>query len=425
MSDPDEPKLWQKDLTGRIVQWIEVGQPEERRIAKAGGRADRSACSPSAPRHASWSAGLGGRIARAGNVGPGASRPSRAESSPAWRAAACSSRSTGRTARSSCPTAQRRCRSVRSEWTVDERRGRRGGDRAAARARLLVRRARQRRVRHAAQAGSSRMPRSIAASPSDSARRSSRRCAANSTPGQRRRSGALARILRARSVHAQRLRGDRRAFAGERRRWRRRARSSARARTSRCRPLMRASPPCRSSMRRPGDAGRGDSPLHPARRRWRRAGVDARLCASDRAVIERSPLPAPKPVLAADRRPRNSLVATPGTDFGRPGARRSVATRIVRTGVVMVAHAVEVAVAVTAILDPIVVVVAVVAVGDAVAVAIARRGGVAVAKPRSQLPRVRIQRSPCWTQVGLLSRSPAVAHPATRHPLVAVMAIVP
>ena len=41
MWDPDEPELWQKDLTGRIVQWIEVGQPEERRLAKASGRADR------------------------------------------------------------------------------------------------------------------------------------------------------------------------------------------------------------------------------------------------------------------------------------------------------------------------------------------------------------------------------------------------
>jgi uncharacterized protein YaeQ len=68
MWDPDEPELWQKDLTGRIVQWIEVGQPEERRIAKASGRADRVsvfAFGSSAP---AWWAGLGGRIARAGNV---------------------------------------------------------------------------------------------------------------------------------------------------------------------------------------------------------------------------------------------------------------------------------------------------------------------------------------------------------------------
>jgi uncharacterized protein YaeQ len=37
--DPDEPDLWQKDLTGQIVQWIEVGQPDERRLMKASGRA--------------------------------------------------------------------------------------------------------------------------------------------------------------------------------------------------------------------------------------------------------------------------------------------------------------------------------------------------------------------------------------------------
>lgn len=41
LSDTDEPDLWQKDLTGQIETWIEVGQPEERRIAKASGRAER------------------------------------------------------------------------------------------------------------------------------------------------------------------------------------------------------------------------------------------------------------------------------------------------------------------------------------------------------------------------------------------------
>ena len=40
LSDTDEPDLWQKDLTGAIETWIEVGQPDERRIAKASGRAD-------------------------------------------------------------------------------------------------------------------------------------------------------------------------------------------------------------------------------------------------------------------------------------------------------------------------------------------------------------------------------------------------
>lgn len=39
ISDTDEPDVWLKDLTGAIDLWIEVGQPEERRILKACGRA--------------------------------------------------------------------------------------------------------------------------------------------------------------------------------------------------------------------------------------------------------------------------------------------------------------------------------------------------------------------------------------------------
>jgi uncharacterized protein YaeQ len=35
----DEPDLWQKDLTGAIDVWIEVGQPVEKRIRRACGRA--------------------------------------------------------------------------------------------------------------------------------------------------------------------------------------------------------------------------------------------------------------------------------------------------------------------------------------------------------------------------------------------------
>lgn len=35
----DEPALWEKDLTGAIQRWIEVGQPDEREIRKASGRA--------------------------------------------------------------------------------------------------------------------------------------------------------------------------------------------------------------------------------------------------------------------------------------------------------------------------------------------------------------------------------------------------
>jgi uncharacterized protein YaeQ len=38
LSTEDEPALWQKDLTGIIEQWIEVGLPDERAIRQAAGR---------------------------------------------------------------------------------------------------------------------------------------------------------------------------------------------------------------------------------------------------------------------------------------------------------------------------------------------------------------------------------------------------
>jgi uncharacterized protein YaeQ len=41
LSTDDEPDLWRRDLTGRIEQWIDLGQPEESRIRRACGRADQ------------------------------------------------------------------------------------------------------------------------------------------------------------------------------------------------------------------------------------------------------------------------------------------------------------------------------------------------------------------------------------------------
>ncbi|HEX2541900.1 MAG TPA: YaeQ family protein [Caldimonas sp.] len=68
MWDPDEPELWQKDLTGQLLQWVEVGQPDERRLVKASGRAER--VSVFAFSHAApiWWAGLSGRVARTRNI---------------------------------------------------------------------------------------------------------------------------------------------------------------------------------------------------------------------------------------------------------------------------------------------------------------------------------------------------------------------
>lgn len=41
LSSEDEPDLWDKDLTDKITVWVDLGQPEEKRIRKACGRADQ------------------------------------------------------------------------------------------------------------------------------------------------------------------------------------------------------------------------------------------------------------------------------------------------------------------------------------------------------------------------------------------------
>ncbi len=41
IGDTDEPALWEKDLTGAIKLWIEIGNPDERIILRACGRSDK------------------------------------------------------------------------------------------------------------------------------------------------------------------------------------------------------------------------------------------------------------------------------------------------------------------------------------------------------------------------------------------------
>ena len=41
ISSEDEPDLWLKDATGAIRLWIDVGLPDERRLRRAAGRAER------------------------------------------------------------------------------------------------------------------------------------------------------------------------------------------------------------------------------------------------------------------------------------------------------------------------------------------------------------------------------------------------
>jgi uncharacterized protein YaeQ len=66
--DTDEPDLWQKDLTGAIELWIEVGQPDEKRLMKACGRAEKVIVySYSATSHI-WYKGIANKLERAKNL---------------------------------------------------------------------------------------------------------------------------------------------------------------------------------------------------------------------------------------------------------------------------------------------------------------------------------------------------------------------
>lgn len=66
--DTDEPDLWQRDLTGQIVHWIDVGQPDERRILRASPRAERVSVYAFASSTPVWWAQIASRLTRARNV---------------------------------------------------------------------------------------------------------------------------------------------------------------------------------------------------------------------------------------------------------------------------------------------------------------------------------------------------------------------
>ena len=69
LSADDEPGLWQKDLTGAIDLWIDVGLPDEKRIRKACGRANQVAVYSYGGRGADlWWTQNGGELGRARNL---------------------------------------------------------------------------------------------------------------------------------------------------------------------------------------------------------------------------------------------------------------------------------------------------------------------------------------------------------------------
>ncbi len=68
LSDTEEPDLWQRDLTDQLIHWIEVGQPDDRRLAKACGRAERVTLYCYSGAAHIWWAGLETKITRLRNL---------------------------------------------------------------------------------------------------------------------------------------------------------------------------------------------------------------------------------------------------------------------------------------------------------------------------------------------------------------------
>ncbi len=64
----DEPALWHKDLTGEIKHWIDIGQPDDKRLMKASGRADRVSVYSFSASTPIWWSGIANKLTRAGKL---------------------------------------------------------------------------------------------------------------------------------------------------------------------------------------------------------------------------------------------------------------------------------------------------------------------------------------------------------------------
>lgn len=68
LSDTDEPDLWHRDLTGELQHWIEVGQPDERRMQRACSRAERVTIFCYSAAAAIWWRGIQSKLTRLRNL---------------------------------------------------------------------------------------------------------------------------------------------------------------------------------------------------------------------------------------------------------------------------------------------------------------------------------------------------------------------
>src|SRR5690606_39002113 len=64
LSAAEEPDLWRMDLTGSILQWIETGLPDERRILKACGKSEEVVVVAYGRNAGLWWQGLRDKLAR-------------------------------------------------------------------------------------------------------------------------------------------------------------------------------------------------------------------------------------------------------------------------------------------------------------------------------------------------------------------------
>ena len=68
LSNADEPDLWHKDLTGAIEHWIDVGQPDEKRLVRASGRSGRVSVYAYGNKVETWWKASADRLKRARNL---------------------------------------------------------------------------------------------------------------------------------------------------------------------------------------------------------------------------------------------------------------------------------------------------------------------------------------------------------------------
>jgi uncharacterized protein YaeQ len=68
MWEAEAPALWEKDLTGRITHWIDVGQPDERRLLRACGAAARVSVYSFASSTSQWWPTFAPKIEKARNL---------------------------------------------------------------------------------------------------------------------------------------------------------------------------------------------------------------------------------------------------------------------------------------------------------------------------------------------------------------------